>query len=190
MVTIFHLVFELIKISILSCIYAFLVLIAFKIIARYRTNSWFDRVSKRKFRLWFLSGLFISIGLFFFMFSYYGDHGLGDDARVPIGHWRAIQEVDARQAYIQDEGPINLIEIDKFIITDKYVYGLTGGENENYEGGYFVYDLVNNKVKTFMQEKEFIYYLAANKLETRPTYKNFNYYYKEYWDDWKFWVLP
>ena len=190
MIVLCHLVFELIKISILSCIYAVLVLIIFKTIARYRPNSWFDRVSNRKLRFWFFSWLYISVGLFFFMFSYYGDHGLADDARVPIGHGRAIQQMDAVQAYIQDEGPVSMIVIDKFVVTDEYVYGIAGEGNENYEGNYFVYDLVNNKVKTFLQEKDFIDYLASKNLETRPTYKDFNYYYDEYWTDLRFCLLP
>ena len=189
MLALFHLVFELIKISILGCIYATLILITFKIIGRYKSNSWFDRVSNKKLRLWFCSGLIISFGLFFFMFTYYGDHGLGDSARVPIGHGRAIQEVDGTQAYIQDEGPVSMIEIDKFIVTDDYVYGLTSEENGNYEGRYFVYDLVNNEVKTFQLEKEFNNYLMTINLDTRAEYKDFSYYYIRHWDGWRFWFL-
>jgi hypothetical protein len=190
MTAIYHLVFELIKISILSCVYALLTLIIFKSIARYRPKGWFDGVSRKKLRLWFFSWVCISIALFCFMFSYYGNHGFGDDARVPIGHWRAIQEVDSRQAYIQDEGPVGMIEIDKFVVTDNYVYGMASDENENYKGKYFVYDLIENKVKTFIQEKDFTDYLVKNNLDTKPTYKDFNYYYNRYWTDLKFWLLP
>ena len=74
----FHFIFELIKISILGCIYASLTLVAFKIIGRYKPDSWFAKASRKKLRLWFLSGLIISVGLFGFMFTYWGDHGLGD----------------------------------------------------------------------------------------------------------------
>lgn len=189
MEALFHFIFELIKISILGCIYATLTLISFKIIGRYKPDSWFDRVSNKKLRLWFFSGLIISVGLFFFLFTYFGDHGLGDSARVPIGHRRAIQEVNGTQAYIQDEGPVNMIEIDKFIVTDDYVYGLTGEENKNYDGQYFVYDLVNNKVKTFEQEKEFNNYLTTTSLDTKADYKDFSYYYSRHWDGWRFWLL-
>ena len=97
-----HLVIELAKISILGCIYATLILIIIKIIANNKPNSWFGRLSRKKLRLWCLSGLFISGGLFFFMFTNFGDHGLGDSARIPVGHWRAIQEVNGTQAYLQD----------------------------------------------------------------------------------------
>lgn len=123
------------------------------------------------------------------MFTYFGDHGLGDSARVPIGHWRAIQEANGIQAYIQDEGPVKYIEIDKFIVTDDYVYGFASDANENYEGGYFVYDLVNNKVNTFEREKEFINYLTRTNLDTKPDYKNFSYYYNRHWNCWRLWLL-
>ena len=82
----FHFIFELVKISILGCIYATLTLVTFKIIGRFKPESWFDIVSRKKLRLWFLSGLIASFGLFGFMFTYWGDHGLGDWARIPIGH--------------------------------------------------------------------------------------------------------
>ncbi|AEW85942.1 hypothetical protein [Flavobacterium columnare] len=186
----FHLLFELIKISILSCIYASLTLLVFKIIANYKPNSWFDRVSKKKLKLWFSSGLCISIFLFFFMFSHFGDHGLGDSARIPIGHGKAIQEVDGMQAYIQDEGPISMIEIDRFIIADDFVYGFISEGNENYEGSYFVYDLVNNSVKTFEEENDYINLLKTKKLDYNTDYKDFGYYYGQYWHGWRFWLLP
>lgn len=190
MEVLFHFIFELIKILILGCIYATLTLVIFKIIGRCKPNSLFDRVSKNKLRFWFLSGLSISVGLFYFMFTYYGDHGLGDSARVPIGHWRAIQEIDGTQAYIQDEGPVSTIEIDKFIVTNDYVYGLTGDRNENYNGKFFVYNLANNSVKTFEQESDYTKFLTNRKLNTKPDYKDFRYYYKQYWGKWRFWTLP
>ena len=186
----FHFIFELIKISLLSFIYASLTLLVFKIIAHYKPNSWFDKLSRKKLKLWLLSGLLISVFLFFFMFSYFGDHGLGDSARVPIGHWKAIQEVDGEQAYIQDEGPIAMIEIGKFTITENFVYGLKSDTNGNYNGNYFVYDLVNNSIKTFQQENEYINFLEENKLDKKPNYKDFNYYYGKYWHGWRFWLLP
>ena len=186
----FHLVFELIKISILGSIYASLILIVFRIIANYKPNSWFAKVSKKKFRLWLSSGFCISIFLFFFMFSHFGDHGLGDSARIPIAHGKAIQEVDGMQAYIQDEGPISMIEIDRFKITDDFVYGFISRGNENYDGSYFVYDLATNSVKTFEEESDYINFLKAKNLDENTEYKDFGYYYVHYWNGWRFWLLP
>ncbi|HXU26993.1 MAG TPA: hypothetical protein VN698_07165 [Bacteroidia bacterium] len=189
MEVLFHFIFELIKISMLGCIYATLILLTFKIISRFQPDSWFDRVSKKKLRLWFLSGLFISTGLFFNMFSYWGDHGLGDSARVPIGHSRSIQQIDGTTGYIQDEGPVRMLSMDKFIVTDDFIYGSVDSQNENYDGKYFIYDLVNNKVQTFNQEKYFIRYLTILNLNTKPDYKDFDYYYAEHWHGWRFFLL-
>ena len=186
----FHLIFELIKISILSCIYASLILLIFKIIAHYYPNSWFAKVSNKKLKFWFLSGLSISVFLFFYMFSYYGDHGLGDSARIPVGHSKAIQEIDGIQAYIQDEGPISMIEIDKFKVTDDFVYGFIKNGNENYDGSCFVYNLKDNSIKTFSEESDYINFLRKEKLEEKPEYNDFSYYYAEYWNGWRFWLLP
>lgn len=186
----FHLIFELIKISILSCVYASLILLIFKIIAKYKPNSWFESVSKKKFKLWFSSGLCLSFFLFFFMFTYFGDHGLGDIARIPVGHSKAIQEVDGVQAYIQEEGPISMLGIDRFKITDDFLYGFISKGNENYEGSYFVYDLANNTVKTFEKESDFINLLKIKNLDRKTDYKDFGYYYNQYWLGWRFWLLP
>jgi len=184
-----HFIIILIKISILGSVYATLTLLSFKIVGRFKPNSWADRVSKKKLRFWFLSGFLISIGLFLFTFTYYGDHGLGDYARVPIGNGRAINEINGTQAFIQDEGPISMIEIDNFIVTNKYVYGIMGERDGNYEGAYFVYDLVSNKVTTFIEKEEYHKFLKIKNLEIEPNYKNFRYYYKEYWLGWRNWFF-
>lgn len=189
MEALFHGIFELIKISILGCIYATTTLLIFKLIGRYKPNSWFDRASRKKLRLWFLSGLLISFGLFFFMFTYLGNHGLGDNARVPVGHWRAIHEVNGT-AYIQDEGPISMLTMNKFIVTDDFIYGQVGEINANYKGEYFAYDLVNNEVKTFEKEKDYLDFLITKNLDTKPDYKDFSYYYSRHWNGWRFWLLP
>lgn len=187
----FHFAFELVKISILGCVYATLTLFVFKAIGHYKPSTWFERVSQKKLRLWLLSGLCIWVGLFFFMFTYWGDHGLGDSSRVPIGHWREIQEINGMQGYIQDnDNGVNALDIDKFMVTDAFVYGIANSANENYEGQYFIYDLEKNKVKTFELEKEFEDFLATINLDTRPLYKNFSYYYVKHWAGWRFWLLP
>ena len=62
--------------------------------------------------------------------------------------------------------------------------------NENYDGKYFVYDLANNSVKTFEQEKDYIDFLATKNLNTKTDYKDFSYYYRQHWSGWRFFLLP
>ena len=77
---IFHFVFEIIKISILGSVYACLILLLFRVIAVFSPDGWFARTSEKQLNFWFKSGFLISISLFSFMFTYWGDHGLGDSS--------------------------------------------------------------------------------------------------------------
>lgn len=191
MEALFHLIFELIKISILGSVYATLTLFTFKLIAQFRPDSWFDRVSMKKLKFWLGSGFIISVGLFMFMMTHFGNHGLGDAARIPTGHFRDIQEINGTQAYLQDtENGIYACDIDSFYISDDFVYGLTGSQNENYEGKYFLYDLKNNEVRTFTTIEDFQYELTKNGLDQNVEFKDFNYYYRKHWSGWRFWLLP
>ena len=36
----------------------------------------------------------IAVGLFAFSFSYWGNHGLGDSSRIPIGNWQTISNIN------------------------------------------------------------------------------------------------
>lgn len=175
------------KISILASIYAALVVWACKIIGKFQPGSWFYRASRKRLKLWFYSGTFIALALLIFMFTYWGDHGLGDSARIPVGHSCAVEQTNGMLAYLQ-HSHMPALEIDKFTITDDYLYG-TMNRNENYEGGYFIYDLVNNKVETFIQESEFLTSLVSHNLNPEIELKDFNYHYHEYWNGWRFWFL-
>ena len=188
MEVLFHFIFELIKISILACIYGSLIRLVAIIIGRHNPESWFSRVPNKKVSFWYLYTRIIFVCLFCFMFTHYGDHGLGDHARIPISHWREIEQINGNQAYIQAKA-IDALDIDKFIITDDYVYGLMSSTNQNYEGNYFIYDLVNNKVRTFKQEKDYIKFLTT-KINITSDYQDFNHHYTNYWHGLRFWILP
>ena len=83
-----------------------------------------------------------------------------------------------------------MIEIDKFKVTDNFVFGFIKNGNENYDGSYFIYNLKNNSIKTFGEESDYINFLRNEKLEEKPEYNDFSYYYAEYWNGWRFWLLP
>src|SRR5690554_8216401 len=87
---------SLIKIGVLSSIYALLVLGFFRIIGNIRPTSWFNKISTKKLRFWFISGFFFSVGLFFYLFSYWGFHGFGDGPRIPIGHDVIVRSEERR----------------------------------------------------------------------------------------------
>ena len=187
----FNFIFEFIKISILGCLYATLTLVTFKIIGRYKVDSWFDKVSRKKLRLWFLGGLIISLGLFGYMFTYWGDHGLGDWARIPVGHWRQVIEVDGTRAAIQETNYENgnMIEIEKFEYSSDFLCGKTQEDISKYPGAYFIYDLKTNDVKFFNDKKEYELFANQKGLPMTNDFKTFSDHYSDYWGGWRFWFL-
>lgn len=192
MTVLFSLIFEFVKIEILSCVYATVVFLIFKAISYYKPGSWFDNVFKKKVRLWFLNGFFASAGLFVFMFTYWGDHGLGDNERIPIGHWKQIQQVDGVYCYMQrtKNNYENQIDISIFTITANFICAKTEKQFQDYPGEYFVYNLKNNDVIFLKNESEYNTYANVNKLPLSNTFKDFDYHYNHYWNGWRFWLLP
>lgn len=186
-----HLILVLIKISILSCIYATLIFLIIKVISKLKPKSWFAKISKRNIRLWFTIGLLVSIGLFVCMFTYWGNHGIGDSPRIPVGYFRTIQltnEISYIQGTKYNMG--DQIEISDFDIVPNYVCGKTETSFQNYPGEYFVYNLKNNDIVFLKNEIEYNNYANANKLSTSDKFKDFNFYYNQYWNGWRFWLLP
>jgi hypothetical protein len=187
MEVLFHLIFELIKISILGCIYATLTLLTFKIIGHYKPDSWFDKVSKKKLRLWFLSGLVISVGLFFFMFTYFGDHGLGDSAKVPIGHFKVVRH--GIDTYLQNSKGDQL-GIKNFTFDKDNLYAETQGEFNGKNGDYVIWNLRTDSWTYYKTKDD---YLSVAKHKNYPTPENFEDFFKHYkrhWHGCRFFLLP
>lgn len=193
MEVLFHFIFELIKISILGCIYATLTLLTFKLIGRYKPDSWFARVSKKKLRLWFLSGLILSVGLFFYMFTYYGDHGLRDGPKIPIGHGIVVDNTNWNEyGYIKGIKTSDKIDIEmtKFIVVDNKLIGNLDSWFYDFQNSYFIYDLKTKEMNEFKTKAEFDTFTKENKLPTSDGLLTFEDNYRKHWGGWRFWLLP
>jgi len=190
MEVLFHFIFELIIISILGTIYATISFITILIIGKFKSESWFARVSKKKFKLWFLSGLFISTCLFLYMFSYWGDHGLGDTSKVPIGHFRVVNEINSHDVYIENEKNKQL-EIKNFAYDNDNLYAQTTQSGFNgKKGDYVVWNLRTDEW-TFYNTKEDYLIDAEKHHYPKPTeFKEFFEHYKRHWNGWRLWLLP
>lgn len=187
MEVLFHGIFELIKISILGCIYATLTLLTFVVIGHFKPDSWFARVSKDKWRLWVNSGLIISVGLFIFMFTYFGDHGLGDSSRVPVGHFKVVKY--GADAYLQnDKG--DQLGIINFTFDNNRLYAET--QNISYEpkGDYVVWDLRTDEWTFYKTKADYLKAAIANSYPTPDKFDDFYEHYKRHWNGWRFWCLP
>lgn len=189
-----HFVFELIKISILGCIYATLILCIFILIGRKYSDSWFSIVLKNKLKLWFLSGLTISISLFFYMFTYWGNHGLGDGPQIPIGSDEIISNTDwVDNCYLLDgnDGRGNGIDIAKFLVSnDKLCAKFDGETFYDYKNEYFILDLTSKKIREFETKMEYNQFAKTNNLPLSSQLKSFRDNYSDYWHGWRFVLLP
>lgn len=189
-----HFVFELIKISVLGCIYASLTLVIFILIGRKYPESWFSKVARKKLRLWFLSGLTITIGLFFYMFSYWGNHGLGDGPQIPIGNGEIISNTDwVDNCYLLDgnDGHGNGVDIAKFLVSDNKLCAKFDGETfYDYKNEYFILDLGTKKMREFETEMEYNQFAKTNNLPLSTQLQSFRDNYSDHWHGWRFFLLP
>ncbi len=186
---IIHFVFELIKISILSIVYISLLLIVFRLIARKKQGSFIDKISKRKLLFWFVGGAIISSSLFIFMFSYYGNHGLGDFAIVPIGHHKSVFQIDSQFSYIENAKGTQ-IEINDFIVENDHLYAKKVYDFNGLKGDYVVWDLKNDTWEFY--DKDIDYFKTMKKFyyPAPHTFKSFDEHYTERWSGWRFFLLP
>jgi hypothetical protein len=189
MEVVFHFIFELVKIAILSSIYAILILLIFRIISYCKPDSWFDRSTKNKPKFWFLSGFIISLGLFFYMFTYFGDHGLGDSASVPIGHFKVVRQANGVDSYIQTSqgDPLGILN---FTFDNNRLYAETQRENSEKKGDYVVWNLQNDSWAFYKTKTDYLIAVEQNNYPPPEQFKEFWYYYKLHWHGWRFWLLP
>lgn len=191
MEVIIHFVFEILKIAVLSSLYAVLLLLLFMFLERKFRSDSFAKFLKDKFRFWMISAFIISIILFVFMFSYWGNHGLGDSARIPVGYGKEVTETNGTNAYINPDGyEFGDLPIKKFIKKDYFLVGETDESPVDKPLPYFSWNLKNGKFKLFSDKTEFDKYLIQNQLPEQNEFRTFYENYSNYWNGWRFWLLP
>lgn len=186
-----HFFFEIIKITILSSVYGVIIVFLFSFSGKIMPEGFFSKTSKNKLSLWAISVFFISIFLFIYMFSYWGDHGLGDSARIPIGYGKEVGEIDAAYTYIEPSGyDYGGLNIKIFAKQNHYLIGTTDSSPVDNPAPYFCWDLKNDKLHLFSNEKVFNSFLNNNQLPTQIEFKSFREHYSKYWGGWRLWLLP
>lgn len=191
MEVLFHLIFTIVKIAILGSIYATLILLAFLIIGKIKPESWFAKVSKEKKQLWFSSGFVISILIIIYAFTYWGNHRLGDSARIPIGHWKSINQINGVWAYIDDlDYKAGQINIKEFAMTKDFLCAKTDISTvDEHPGKFVIWNLKTNEVEFYSTAEQYTEYARQNKLPMISNFKKFNEHYRDYWSGWRFWLL-
>lgn len=192
MEVLFHFLFELVKIAILAAIYAALTTVLLGTLGKYKPGSWFDRISKKKMRLWFMSGLTISCLLFVFMFSYWGNHGLGDSASIPIGHGKTVDQINGSMTYITPAGyEMETLDIIEFTTTDEFLFAkLSSNRPAATNKEIAIWNLKTNQVEFLDHYSDLEIFKNKNNIQAQLAFQDFQAHYSKYWDGWRFWLLP
>ena len=184
---------SLIVIGILSSIYSLLTLVFFRLIGKLYPNSWFDRVSIKKIRLWFISGLVFGVGLFCYLFTYWGFHGFGDGPRIPIGHGVIVDNTNWDEygyIHVAETSDSMKIEMTKFkVVNDKLIGNLESGFYD-YKNSFFIYDLDDKVLTEFKTTKDYEDFAIKDNLPLTHEFRTFRENYMDYWGGWRAWLLP
>ena len=184
-----HFIFELLKITILGFFYSTILYFIYKIIPESKKPEWIKKWLKSKKTLW----LYISLFLLFYMFTPYGNHGLGDSARIPVSYTKEISNINWEEygrlnGIESSEG--NDIESTQFKVENNMICGNLNSGFYDYKNSYFIYDLDTEKLQEFKTEKEYNEFASNKNLPKSSELKSFKENYSEYWSGWRFFLLP
>ena len=184
---------SLIKIVILSSIYALVILLIFRLISKLKPYSWFDKVSYRRLRFWIITVFCFSVGLLFFLFTYWGFHGFGDGPRIPIGDSVIVDNTNWDEyGYIDfaETKDSMKIEMTKFKVVNHKLIGNLKSSFYDYKNAFFICDLKTKKLTEFNMQTDYEDYAGKHQLPFSKELKTFEENYSDYWDGWRFWLLP
>ena len=191
MEVLFHFIFQLIKIGILASIYSALLIGIMMIIRSFKSTEYLERMKKEKKKYWFVFGLLISIGPFIYSFTYWGNHGLGDSARIPIGNFKEVGETNGTDSYIEPENyPYGAMMVHSFKKSDNFLTGKTEVSPVDRPKPFFSWNLSKDQIVFFDSETEYNLFAKDNGLPKSSEFKTFRESYREYWGGMKFWMLP
>ncbi|GAB3289781.1 hypothetical protein ACFQT0_08910 [Hymenobacter humi] len=179
----FGLIFTLLKVSLQASVYATLLLSLARVTAAFAPTSWLAKSSANSKRFWWRSGFAASIVLFLIANTRWGDHGLGDYSRIPLGHGLAMEQINGTMVYFEPVTTRDHEEIISYKVADDALYAKA---NDNL---YFTYDLQTKRYQTF--DDSTAYNSNARNLDwpTSSQFQSFHRHYAQYWGGWRFWLL-
>ena len=191
MEVLFHFIFQLIKIGMLASIYSALLIGIMMAVRSFKRTEYLERVKNEKRKYWFVFGLLITIGLFIYSFTYWGNHGLGDSARIPIGNFKEVGETNGINAYIEPENySYGAMIVHSFTKSGNYLTGRTEVSPVDRPKPFFSWNLSKDEIEYFDSESEYNSFAKNNKLPKSSEFKTFRQSYGEYWGGMRFWMLP
>ena len=119
------------------------------------------------------------------MFTHWGEHGLGDYARIPLINSFEIENINwMDESFIEIRNDI--VNFKKFqVVDDKLIGELLYVDGQNF----FVLDLKNSKYYTFESLDQLNNY-TSKQLNISLKLESFHDNYNHYWSGWRFWFLP
>ncbi|GAA4501613.1 hypothetical protein GCM10023172_23750 [Hymenobacter ginsengisoli] len=147
------------------------------------------RMGYAGWQLWRRLFVVTYMALFVFSCTYWGDHGLGDSARIPLGHGEEMSELNGTDTYFEPKAPFVISDmggaqqIDKFKVVDDILCG------QAEETRYFTYNLVTKQSRVFADSLAYNAYAAPRGLPPSGELESFWKQYSRYWGGWRFWLL-
>ncbi len=178
-----HFIFEIIKIGILSSVYSTLILLILLLLKLNIKTDWLKNLIVNNGKFWFTLCILNSIVLFCWMWTYWGSHGLGDSARIPIGFGKSIEQINGNLTFLDLKKQNGIYPIHSFAIHEHFCVGKHNNE-------YFIWDLLADDIVSFETQSE--YELKAKELDL-PKPDDFHEFwdpYQKFWGGWRFWLLP
>ena len=182
MEVLYHFVFVLIKVALLSCLYGALFLIIIRIINKGRNHS--------SLKTWGILSVSSFVLLFVFMNTYWGDHGLGDSTRIPVGYGQEIKQINGVTTYIQPGNyTYDMLDIESFTQVDNLICGKTLISAVDRPEPYFAWNLSKNNVQFFKNKKVYNEFVKNHSYPIETEFKSFHHHYNRFWGGWRFWLL-
>lgn len=167
---------ELLKISLLAAIYAFLIYSL-----RFLASSKMRQQWLRHIKYWHIC-LLTGGALLTFSYTYYGQHGTDAGRYLPLGHHKMMFATD-NYAFFRTTDFAQAMSVDSFLVRHNTLCMASGGS-------YYICNLPTGDLKKFDNKTSYEQYALQHLLPEAGNFLDFKSQYNSYWHGWRRWVLP
>ncbi|UOQ72873.1 hypothetical protein [Hymenobacter cellulosilyticus] len=188
MEALFHMVFTLFKVSIQASVYATLLLGLVRLYGRRNPTHPLVLASRHARRFWWVSGFLVSVALVGFSCTYWGYHGFGDSACVPLGHGEAMEEMNGVTTYFKPVQQLSGYEDAGEVLTYQVRHDMLCAVLAP-DSAYYTYNLDSKTSQLFADRADYESYARGHDLPRPDEFEGFKRHYRRYWGGWRFWLL-
>lgn len=182
-------VFTLFKIAVQAGVYATVLLWLLGRLAAHRPARLVKRINYDGWHLWRILFGGVYAALFLFSCTYWGDHGLGDSARLPLGYGEEMAEINGTETYFTAAVPFKVSDMAgaQDIAKFKVANDILCAQAE--ETHYFAYNLATKENQVFADAQAYNAYAGPRGLPASGELETFWRQYGRYWGGWRCWLL-